>query len=214
MTNIDEAIRRIKISGIIAMIRGSFTATQLIEIANALCVGGVDVLEITLNSPNALTLLTTLQGELGGQMLIGAGTIRNTEQAKEALDAGAKFLVSPNLDLPTATYAKAQAVLYLPGVFTATESATAFAAGCSLVKLFPADAMGPAYLKALRAPLDDVGFVPTGGVTLSNIAEYARAGAVAVGIGGALVSETDSAPQRVQTRAAQFRAAWDAVRHG
>ena len=214
MTDISETIRQIQTTGIIAMIRGRFMATQLNEIANALHAGGVDVLEITLNSPNALTLLTTLQSELGEKMLIGAGTVRNIEQAKEALDAGAKFLVSPNLDLPTATYAKAQAVLYLPGVFTATESATAFAAGCPLVKLFPADAMGPAYLKALRAPLDDVGFVPTGGVTLSNITEYARAGAVAVGIGGALVSETDSAPQTVQTRAAQFRAAWDAVRHG
>lgn len=213
MTDRQEAIHRIRTSGIVAMLRGSFIAAQLLEIASALHAGGVDVVEVTLNSQNALQLLTTLQAELGGHMLIGAGTVRNMDQAKEALEAGAKFLISPNLDLPTATFADAQAVLYLPGVFTATEAATAHAAGCPLVKLFPADTLGAAYLQALRAPLDDVGFVPTGGVTLENIAGYARAGAAAVGVGSALVSETNAEPQVVMIRAAQLRAAWDAVSH-
>ena len=195
------------------MLRGRFTAAQLLEISSALHSGGVEVIEVTLNSPNALTLLSALQAELGEHMLIGAGTVRNLMQAKGALDAGAQFLISPNLDPLTAAYAQAQAVLYLPGIFTATEAATAHAAGCPLVKLFPAEALGAAYLQALRAPLDDVGFVPTGGVTLENITEYALAGAAAVGVGSALVSEMNAEPQAVMIRAAQLRAAWDAVSH-
>ena len=108
-----------------------------------------------------------------------------------ALDAGAAFLVSPNLDLRSVARSRERGALHLPGVFTATEAQSALHAGCPVVKLFPADALGPAYLKALRAPLNDIGFVPTGGVDADNITAYVRAGAVAVGVGSALVRGAD-----------------------
>lgn len=179
---------RIRSAGIIAIVRGEFGSAALMAIAETLARSGIGALEVTLNSTGALAAIERLQEELGQELLIGAGTVRTRPDAERAVAAGAAFLVSPNLDLATVAYAHDAGVTHLPGVFTATEAHAAFAAGCRLVKLFPADALGPAYLRALRAPLDDVDFVPTGGIDAGNVEAYVRAGAVAVGVGSSLVS--------------------------
>jgi 2-dehydro-3-deoxyphosphogluconate aldolase/(4S)-4-hydroxy-2-oxoglutarate aldolase len=172
---------------------------------------GISVLEITLNSRGALEAIAAFRRHFGDTMLIGAGTVRVIEQVNAALDADAQFIVSPNFDAASVALSQERDILHLPGVFTPTEAETAFRAGCRLLKLFPADAMGPAYLKALRAPLNDIEFIPTGGVSVANLAQYVKAGAVAVGIGSALISGPQQSVAEVAQRAAALRTAWDAA---
>jgi 2-dehydro-3-deoxyphosphogluconate aldolase/(4S)-4-hydroxy-2-oxoglutarate aldolase len=136
------------------------------------------------------------------------------KQAQAAYEAGAQFIISPNLDLESVSFARTKSLLHLPGVFTATEAQSAFAVGCRMLKLFPMEVAGPAYLKALRAPLNDIDFVPTGGVSLENIADYARAGAVAVGLGSKLVTSREQTSQDLTARAQLLRAAWTRGKHG
>lgn len=187
-TSAAHATARIRRAGIIAIIRGDFPTDRLLLIAQALQDGGVELIEVTLNSSGALEKITALREAMGEAMLVGAGTVRTVTGASAALSAGAQFLVAPNLDLQVIARAQQADVLHLPGVFTASEAQTAFMAGCTTVKLFPADTVGPAYLKALRAPLDDIGFIPTGGIHEGNLGDYIRAGAVAVGLGGSLIT--------------------------
>jgi 2-dehydro-3-deoxyphosphogluconate aldolase/(4S)-4-hydroxy-2-oxoglutarate aldolase len=132
-----------------------------------------------------------------------------------ACEAGAQFLVSPNFDYDTVSFARMNDLLHLPGVFTTTEAQIAFAAGCRMLKLFPMEALasGPAYLKALRAPLNDIDFVPTGGISLENIADYARAGAVAVGLGSKLVLNREQTSKDLTERAQALRQAWEQGKH-
>ena len=209
------AAEKIKKSGIIAILRGDFSVEDMIRIGEALSAGTVTVMEVTLNSPSALTALPKLREHFGEGMLVGAGTARNVDQAQMAREAGAQFLVSPNFDVESAAFARTNDLLHLPGVFTATEAQTAFAAGCRMLKLFPMDALanGPAFLKALRAPLNDIDFVPTGGISLENIADYARAGAVAVGLGSKLVLNREQTSKDLTARAHALRQAWEQGRH-
>jgi Entner-Doudoroff aldolase len=179
-----------------------------------LVAAGVDVMEVTLNSTDALAAIAQLRKHLGGQMWVGAGTVRTSAQVETAVGAGAQFIVSPNFDPASVAASQTKGILHLPGVFTASEVQAAFAAGCRMVKLFPADLLGPAYLKALRAPLDDVEFVPTGGLAADNLPDYVRAGAVAVGVGSALIAGPQQSLDEIRTRAAQLRAAWERAKHG
>lgn len=197
-TAVEAALRE---AGIIAIVRGSYPRERLREIGGCLLAGGVRAMEVTLNSAGALEGISDLAEQLGEDLLVGAGTVRTAAEVGRAVRAGARFLVSPNLDAESVVRARAVGVAHLPGVFTATEAQTAHVAGCALVKLFPADALGPAYLRALRAPLDDVGFVPTGGIDESNIEPYVRAGAVAFGVGSALVRADDLDGERLTARA-------------
>jgi 2-dehydro-3-deoxyphosphogluconate aldolase / (4S)-4-hydroxy-2-oxoglutarate aldolase len=183
-----EVQHRIRDAGIIAIVRGNFPLDRLPLIGEALARGGVHVMEVTLNSAGALNAIALVRESLGEAMLVGAGTVRTPEDVDSAVRAGARFLVSPSFHLESVTRSRAAGVPHLPGVFTASEAQGAYAAGCTLVKLFPADALGPSYLKALRAPLDDVEFVAVGGIDAGNLADYVRAGAVAVGVGSSLVS--------------------------
>lgn len=212
MTPLDDTRARLRHSGLIAILRGDFALDEMLRLGEALLAGGVDLLEVTLNSPQALTALPELRRRLGDDMLIGAGTVRWATQVQAALEAGAQFLVSPNFDPDTVMRARSAGLLHLPGVFTPTEAQTAYAAGCSMLKLFPADTVGPAYLKALRAPLDDVEFVPTGGISLDNLAAYVRAGAAAVGLGSQLVGKPGQDANELKRRAAALRAAWQEAR--
>lgn len=204
-----EIARRIKEIGIVAIIRGSFTMEEMVEIGDALLAAPVLTMEITLNTPSALAAISDLRARYGENMVVGAGTVRTVEQFNAALDAGAQFTVAPNLDMPTVARAMERDVLHLPGVFTATEVQMAFAAGCKTVKLFPSDAVGPGYMKALRAPLNDVEFVPTGGIDVNNIRDYAAAGAVAVGLGSSLIPKKWSQAEII-TRCRALRTEWDA----
>lgn len=215
MSSIETTSERIKQSGIIAILRGDFSVEDMVRIGEALKAGTVTVMEVTLNSPSALEALPRLRRLFEDEMLVGAGTVRDVDEANSAQDAGAQFLVSPNLDLDTVSFARRNDLLHLPGVFTATEAQTAFAAGCRMLKLFPMEALanGPAYLKALRAPLNDIEFVPTGGVSLENIANYARAGAAALGLGSKLVLNREQTSNDLTIRAQALRQAWEQGKH-
>ncbi len=211
---IQQARTHIKQSGLIAIMRGDFPIERFFKIAETLGEAGLTIMEVTLNSQNALEAIGELRRKFAGSaLLIGAGTARSAEQVEAAVTAGAQFIVSPNFEPAAVARSQRYEVLHIPGVFTATEAHNASAAGCPMLKLFPADALGPAYLKALRAPLDDIEFVPTGGITPDNLAGYVRAGAVAVGIGGALISGADQSIQEIMSRANAFKIAWEQAQH-
>jgi len=205
--NVVEASERIRREGLIAILRGAFSRDQLLGIAEALLEGGVTVLELTLNSADALGGIPLLRERLGARALVGAGTVRTVAEVDAAVGAGAQFLVAPNFDPASAARARQHGVLHLPGVLTPSEAQAAFAAGCEMVKLFPADALGPSYLKAIRAPLDRGAFIPTGGVHPENVGAYVHAGAVALGVGSALVRDPEEPPEALRARAARFVAA-------
>ncbi len=214
MNNIEQAAQRIKECGIIAIIRGDFSVDEMLRISTALLAGSVSVVEITLNSPSVLEALPKMRIRFGADLLIGAGTVRNINGLQQAFNAGAQFLVSPNYDSASASLAQTKDLLHLPGVFTATEAQIAFTGGCKMLKLFPMEIGGPAYLKALRAPLDDIEFVPTGGISIENISDYARAGAVAVGLGSKLVLNRDQTSENLTRRAKALYEAWKQGKNG
>ena len=204
MNTIETTCQQIKQSGIIAILRGDYSTDDLLRIGDALLAGTVVAMEVTLNSPSALAALPELRKHFGDTMLIGAGSVRDASQVRHAVEAGAQFIVSPNFDAETVAVAHSQGVLHLPGILTPTEAQTAFTAGARILKIFPMDFFGPAYLKILRGPLDDIDFVPTGGVSLENIGDYVRAGAAAVGMGSQLVGDLDE----ITPNALALRQAW------
>jgi 2-dehydro-3-deoxyphosphogluconate aldolase/(4S)-4-hydroxy-2-oxoglutarate aldolase len=203
--------KRVRAEGLIGIVRGNFSQSQILAIGEVLLAASTPVMEVTLNTTSALDAIRALRQHFGDKLLVGAGTVRTAEQLKQAVAAGAQFTVAPNLDLATVAQAHDHDLLHLPGVFTPTEAQNAFVAGCRMVKLFPSEIVGPRYLKALRAPLDDIDLVPTGGITPENIAEYVKAGAAAAGIGSALVTGPQQALDDLAARARALRAAWDAA---
>ena len=207
----EDAACRMREVGIIAIVRGDYSLSQLRDIADVLEEGGVGVMEVTLNSTSALECIAALRSFAGNRLLVGAGTVRTPEDVDRALEAGAQFLVSPNFDPESAFCAIDAGVLHLPGVFTASEAQQALRAGCRMQKLFPAGQLGPSYLEALRAPLGDIEFVPTGGIDAGNVAAFVRAGAVALGIGSALVAgprqDLSALRQRVEQLTSVLQAA-------
>jgi 2-dehydro-3-deoxyphosphogluconate aldolase / (4S)-4-hydroxy-2-oxoglutarate aldolase len=207
-SNIAKSSEFVFEQGLVAIVRGNFPTAKLIGIGDALLASPVLVVEVTLNTPGALEGITLLRERFGDKMLIGAGTVRTVDQFQDAIAAGAQFTVSPNLDIPTVEASLAADILHLPGVFTPTEAQQAYVAGCKVVKLFPSEIVGPRYLKAIRAPLDDIQFIPTGGITPDNVGEYIRAGAAAVGLGSALITGPDQPVDDLIKRARAIRAAW------
>ena len=207
-SNIEKSSEFVFEQGLVAIVRGNFPTAKLIQIGDALLASPVLVVEVTLNTPGALEGIKLLRERFGDKMLIGAGTVRTVAQFQEAVAAGAQFTVSPNLDIPTVEASLAADILHLPGVFTPTEAQQAYVAGCKVVKLFPSEIVGPRYLKAIRAPLDDIKFIPTGGITPDNVGEYIRAGAAAVGLGSALITGPDQPMDDLIKRARAIRAPW------
>lgn len=182
-----EVIDRILEEGVVPVLRAESHEIAL-QAVEALRAGGIGVLEITMTVPGAVELIARLSGEIGEECLIGAGTVLNEKSAAACVTAGARFIVSPAVNVDTIEFCNSRDIPVLPGAFTPTEVVTAWSAGADMVKLFPAGAGGgPGYLKSLRAPFPDVQFVPTGGISLQNAADYIRAGAVAIGIGADLV---------------------------
>jgi len=169
---------------IVAIIRGA-NPRDVLKIAMALDRGGVKILEITFNSQNALGVMEELVNEIGGRMLIGAGTVLTAETAKAAIDAGARFIISPNTNIETIQMTKRYDVVSIPGAYTATEVVNAYNSGGDIIKVFPAP--NTEYIKALSGPLSHIPMMPTGGINLENISEFQKAGAVAFGIGTSLV---------------------------
>lgn len=208
-SNIERTAKRIKLGRILAIIRGDFPPSKMVEIGDSLLAAPILAMEVTLNSPNALESIQILHKRAGENMLVGAGTVRTIMQAQAALDAGAQFLVAPGFNPIVVDYAQSRNILHLPGVFTPTEAETAIAAGCRMLKLFPSDTVGPNHLKALRAPLDDIDFVPTGGISTKNLADYVKAGAAAVGVGSSLISGPDASMAEIISNARAMQAMWE-----
>ena len=184
-----QAVRdRILNVGIVPVVRAS-TSAEARTAAEAVCKGGITIVEITMTVPGAVEVIRELAKHYSPeQLLVGAGTVLNPEQAQRCLDAGAQFLVSPGFNPKTVALAAAERRLIMAGALTPTEVISAWEAGSDFVKVFPAGNVGgPKYIKALKGPLPDVPLIPTGGVNLQTAAEFLEAGAAALGIGGELV---------------------------
>jgi 2-dehydro-3-deoxyphosphogluconate aldolase/(4S)-4-hydroxy-2-oxoglutarate aldolase len=176
------------------------------DIVAALVAGGVRVVEVTFDSPGAADMLRELGRAFGSQVVLGAGTVLEEQQAEEALACGASFIVSPHTDAALVARLAERGVACVPGAFTPTEVLAAWRAGASLVKLFPAGAVGPSFLKDLRGPFRDIPLLPTGGVNLDNAAEFVAAGAWGLGLGSALVDHTLLASRQFDQLAERARA--------
>jgi 2-dehydro-3-deoxyphosphogluconate aldolase/(4S)-4-hydroxy-2-oxoglutarate aldolase len=178
---------RIEEIGIVPVVRASSQREAHIA-AEAVCKGGIPIVEITMTCPGAIQVIGELAKRAGPEILIGAGTVLNAADARRCLDAGAQFLVSPGFNRATVELAVRESKLIMAGALTPTEIIEAWTAGSDLVKVFPCGQVGGAkYIKALKGPLPQVPLVPTGGVNLSTAAEFIEAGAAALGIGGELV---------------------------
>jgi len=190
---------------IVAIIRGMLP-NDVLNTAKALSEGGVKIIEVTLNSPDALSVIENLSHTWDGKILIGAGTVLNTTDAKNAIAAGAKFLISPALDIEVIKAAKDAGVVSIPGAFTPTEILIAFRNGADIIKVFPA--LSPDYIKNILAPLNHIPLMPTGGINLDNIREFNKTGAVAFGIGSSLVENKaivdEAYLQNVTAKASKF----------
>jgi len=181
-----EDLQRVLTSGIVAVIR-SPSSEQLVNVARALFDGGVDVLEVTFTVPGVLDILAAVRKDLGKKVLLGAGTVLDTESARAAILAGAEYIVSPTVNRDVISLCNRYDKLIMTGAFTPTEILTAWESGADIVKVFPADIGGPEYLKSVHGPLPQIRLMPTGGVNLETIKPFLKAGACAVGLGGALV---------------------------
>ena len=173
--------------GIVPVVRASSAAEACLA-ADAVCHGGIPIVEITMTVPGAVEVIRELVKKCGAEVLVGAGTILNAQMAQDCLDAGAQFLVSPGLNRPTVDLAVREKKLIMAGALTPTEVMAAWDAGADFVKVFPCGQVGGAkYIKALKGPFPQIPFVPTGGVNLNTAAEFIEAGSVALGVGGELV---------------------------
>ena len=182
-------VSRLREVSIIPIIRAS-SADVVVPVAEALLQAGLPVVEITMTVPNAIDAIGVVAKRFGGKVLVGAGTVTDAETARRAVDAGAEFIVTPCLVPEVIEAARNANVAVLPGALTPTEVFEAYRAGGDMVKVFPVQSVGgAAYLRALRGPFPDIPLVPTGGVTLDNIAEMFKAGAAAVGVGTELISK-------------------------
>jgi 2-dehydro-3-deoxyphosphogluconate aldolase/(4S)-4-hydroxy-2-oxoglutarate aldolase len=206
-----DPLRRVLNTGIVAIIRAP-SGELLVDVAEALSAGGIDVMEVTFTIPGAIRVLEQVSDKLGDRVLLGAGTVLDTETARAAILAGAEFIVSPSTNIDVIGVCKRYSKLSMPGAFTPTEVIAAWQAGADIVKIFPSDVHGPKYLKALRGPYPQVRMMPTGGVTLETAADFLKAGACALGIGGSLVEARALADRdltRIETLSRRFV---DAVR--
>ncbi len=203
----DRVLDRILESGVVAIMRAK-TSHQLLDAAKAIMVGGVNAIEVTMTTPGALDVIREAVSTFGDKVAFGAGTVLDAETARLAILAGAQFVVCPTLNLSTIEMCHRYSVPVMPGAYTPTEILTAWEAGATYVKVFPASVGGPAYIKAVKAPLPQVKLVAVGGVDLSNTADFIKAGCDFVGVGGELVNQTlldSGAFDTITERARRFR---------
>jgi len=187
MRSRSDVIAKLIDPGLIAVVRTN-NAGQVPLVAEALLAGGIIAVEVTMTVPNALEAIRQCVARFGNEAVVGVGTILNAEQTRAAIAAGAEFVVSPitRAEIVAAAHAADRPVML--GAYTPTEAQAAHEAGADFIKLFPADKLGPAYVKALRAPLPHLRIVPTGGVDLQTAPEFLKAGCVALGVGSSLLS--------------------------
>jgi 2-dehydro-3-deoxyphosphogluconate aldolase/(4S)-4-hydroxy-2-oxoglutarate aldolase len=184
----DSAIQRIVEGGVVAIMRAK-SSDQLLEAAEAVREGGVTAIEVTMTTPGALQVIEQAVARYGEHVLFGAGTVLDPESARAAILSGAQFIVAPTLNLDTIEICRRYSIPVMPGAYTPTEILTAWQAGADFIKVFPASVGGPPFIKAIRAPLPQVRLVPVGGVDQTTTADFIRAGAALVGVGGELVSQ-------------------------
>lgn len=193
MNDRQQTVSALKDAGVVAVVRTG-TPDQAVAVVRALAMGGVVAAEVTFTVPNAAEAISKLNeehkaGRMPAGFVLGAGTVVTADQANEAIDAGARYLVSPHTALPVMTVAAERGVAMLPGALTPGEVYAAHEVGADIVKIFPAARMGPKYLKDLAGPYPKIPLMPTGGVSADNVHEWIAAGAVAVGVGSELVDK-------------------------
>ncbi|WP_297598450.1 bifunctional 2-keto-4-hydroxyglutarate aldolase/2-keto-3-deoxy-6-phosphogluconate aldolase [uncultured Cetobacterium sp.] len=179
-------------TGVVAVVRAE-NLEEAKRISNACIAGGVNAIEVTYTVPGATEVISELSKEFpGDDFIIGAGTVLDSETARLAILAGAKYIVSPGFDEETAKLCNRYAVPYMPGCMTITEMIRAMELGCDIIKLFPGSAFGPDFIKAVKAPLPHANIMPTGGVSLENVDKWIKNGVSAVGVGGKLATGPSS----------------------
>lgn len=186
MTKIEQ-MHRIEDSCIVAIIRAD-SPSDLIKTTEAIQAGGVNVIEITMTTPDALRVISEVSTRLGDTVLIGVGSVLDSETARAAMLAGAEFVVSPVTKPDVIEICNRYGKVVIPGAFTPTEILKAWESGADYVKVFPSSGVGPSYIKDIKAPLPQIPLIPTGGISAENAAEYLTAGATALGVGSSLVS--------------------------
>lgn len=207
MKSKQEILEAILDCGIVAVVRAE-SADLAFKAIEAALAGGVNVIEVTFTVPGALDIIAKLARTLGNDTILGAGTVLAPQTASEAIAAGAQFIVGPSTSLGVIEAAKLGGVPVMPGALSPTEVVTAWQAGADMVKIFPANVVGPGYLKDLHGPLPQIKFMPTGGVNLDTAAEYLRCGAAALGVGGDLINKKLMAEgnfAEITERARKFR---------
>jgi 2-dehydro-3-deoxyphosphogluconate aldolase/(4S)-4-hydroxy-2-oxoglutarate aldolase len=205
-------LRLIEQTGVVAVIRLEDPAA-LREVCEALAAGGVRALEVTMTVPGAVSLIEQLSSSLPADFAVGAGTVLDAETARQVILAGARFVVGPVFRLEVIEMAHRYDVPVMPGCFTPTEILSAWDAGADIVKVFPATALGPGFFKDIRGPLPQLRLMPTGGVTRENAGEWIKAGAVAIGVGTALVDKAAVKAGRFDVIAANARHFVTSVQH-
>ena len=213
LTSRDAVVARIAREKAVAVVRAD-SADALVDLSRALIDGGVSCVEITMTVPNALDAIARVSRELGDAALVGVGSVTDPETARRAVEAGAQYVVSPVFIPAVVEAAHAAGAAAMPGCLTPTEAFAAHSAGADVVKVFPADVVGMAFFKGVLAPMPFLKLMPTGGVTLDNAGEWLAAGAVAVGVGSALVDKKAVAAgdwATLTANAKRLRAAIDAA---
>lgn len=180
-------------------------AENIVPVADAIVRGGISAVEVTLNTPNALDSIFKLNHALGNDILLGAGTVLNADDAVKAIQAGAKYIISPVFKPELIDVAHSHDCPFMPGCLTPTEMLLAHEAGSDMIKFFPADALGPAYMKAALAPLQNLKIMPTGGIHAGNAGEWIHAGAACLGVGSAIMDKSAIAEKRFHVIAEKAR---------
>ncbi|MCP5525846.1 MAG: bifunctional 4-hydroxy-2-oxoglutarate aldolase/2-dehydro-3-deoxy-phosphogluconate aldolase [Verrucomicrobiales bacterium] len=214
MPDRETIVARLLDPGIVAIIRAPASGVVL-PAARALLAGGVTAIEVTLTTPGANAAIREVRAELGDRALTGVGTVLDPDAARAAIEAGAQFVVTPVCQPALVTVAHERGCPIMLGCYTPTEAQSAHVAGADFIKLFPADTLGPKFIKAVRAPLPHLRIVPTGGVDLDTLESFVQAGCPAVGVGSCLVSKEILAKadwDTLKRRAAAFVAAMKSAR--
>ena len=208
----EKSLAIIREVGLVPIVRAP-SPEHALHAAEAIIAGNIGIAEITMTVPHALQVMEKVADKFGDKVLLGAGTILDAETARAAMLAGAQFIVTPSLSLPVIEMARRYSRPCMPGALTPTEIVTAWQAGADLVKIFPCGPVGGAkYIKALKGPFPQIGFVPTGGVNLETTPEFIKAGAAAVAVGGELVDLKALREGKVEVISAKARLYVEAVR--
>lgn len=193
--NRDEVLKSMIDCGVVGVLRAKSSA-ELLDVSRALYEGGVTSIEVTMTTPGALKVIEEVAAKMAGQVIVGVGSVLDAETARAAILAGAEFVVGPVLKEPVIAMAKRYSKIVIPGAFTPSEILRAWEAGADVVKVFPATAVGPKYIRDILGPLPQVRLSPTGGVTVENTGEFIKSGAVFVGAGTSLVDSKAVAEKR------------------